>query len=299
MIPTDQDATQLIYKGTLVHIGQFRRGPEHPDFRGPHCIGGMLMVFPRTSVMITHAGRQPILADPNTVMFYNNKQIYSRDKLSDQGDLCEWFAVDPRRISDAIRPFNPYVDEHPCTLFEFSYGPSDPASYLLQRMVVDHILKHPQPDHLFIEETVLSVLARVTINSYRQRGISPQKANTAHEHEIVNAIREILAKQFDQELSLDFIAAQLHYSPFHLCRIFQKHTGQSIHQYLKHLRLNISLEYVTQPGMDLTNLALKLGFSSHSHFTESFRKTFGAPPSALRNTSSSRLHTLQSKISIA
>jgi transcriptional regulator GlxA family with amidase domain len=169
----------------------------------------------------------------------------------------------------------------------------------MQRMVVDHILHHPQPDPLFIEETVLSVLNQVSIHSYRQRGISAQRVNSAHERELVNAIREILAKQFHQNLSLEHIAAQLHYSPFHLCRIFQKNTGQSIHQYLKHLRLRVSLDYVTQSGVDLTNLALKIGFSSHSHFTEAFHKTFGMPPSAMRNRSSSRLHKLQSKISIA
>lgn len=299
MIHADQDASRIIYNGAFLRIGQFRRGPKHPEFNGPHWIGGTLMVFPRTSVTITHAGKEPVLADPNTVMFYNDKQIYSRGKLSEQGDLCEWFGIDHRRIADAIRPFHPQVDDHPCTPFEFTHGPSDSISYLMQRMVIDHILNYSLPDHLFIEETVLSVLHRVAVNSYRQRGISAQRGTPAHEREIVNAIREILAKQFNQNISLEQIAAQLNYSPFHLCRIFQKHTGQSIHQYLKHLRLRISLDYVTQSGMDLTNLALKIGFSSHSHFTEAFRKTFGMPPSAMRNASIQQTRRLQSKILIA
>jgi len=33
---------------------------------------------------------------------------------------------------------------------------------------------------------------------------------------------------------------------------------------------------------DLTSLALDLGFSSHSHLTDAFRKEFGNPPSAMR-----------------
>jgi AraC family transcriptional regulator len=35
---------------------------------------------------------------------------------------------------------------------------------------------------------------------------------------------------------------------------------------------------------ELTAVAFDLGFSSHSHFTASFRRTFGAAPSALRKS---------------
>ena len=36
-------------------------------------------------------------------------------------------------------------------------------------------------------------------------------------------------------------------------------------------------------GADLTRLALDLGYSSHSHFTSSFRVLFGVPPSAVHH----------------
>jgi AraC family transcriptional regulator len=295
----DQDATRKIYDGAFFSIGQFRRGPKHSNFHGPHHIDGTLIVFPRTSVTITHAGKGPVVADPNTVMFYNDGQIYSRDKLSDKGDLCEWFGIDPKLVADAIRSFDAHIDDHPFEPFQFSHGPSDTPSYLLQRLVVDHILGDQPPDHLFIEETVMQVLNRVIENNYRQRGVYPLKAKLSAQREVVAAIQQVLATSFDQNPSLEEIARQLHYSPFHLCRIFRKHTGQSIRQYLNQLRLRASLEYVTQANTDLTSLALKMGFASHSHFTEAFRKTFGTPPSTLRNISRQYRRQLLSKISIA
>ncbi len=255
----DQDATRRIYSGTYFAIGQFRRGPNHPDFGGPHLIGGTLVVFPRTSVTITHAGKDPVVADPNTVMFYNDGQIYSRSKLSDRGDLCEWFGFDSRLVVDAIRAFDAHVDDHPFEPFLFSYSPSDTTSYLLQRLVVDHILRGQQLDYLFIEETVMQVLNRVIGTSYSHRGIFPSKARVSAEKDVVDAIQKVLAGNFEQNPSLEQIATQLNYSPFHLCRIFRKHTGQSIHQYLTQLRLRFSLEFVTQANTDLTSLALKNG----------------------------------------
>ena len=259
----------------------------------------MLIVFPRTSVTITHLGRDSVVADPNVVMFYNLGQIYSRGVLSEAGDLCEWFGFGPELVADAIRSFDPSVDDRPFEPFQFSHAPSDTTSYLLQRLVVNHILGAQQPDELFIEEAVLEVLKRVVENSYRQRGTSPTQMKTSAEKEVVAAIRKVLVTRFQQNLSLEQIATQLNYSPFHLCRLFRKHTGWSIHQYLTQLRLRTALEYVTQANTDLTSLALKLGFASHSHFTETFRKTFGAPPSELRKPSHQEMRQLLSKISIA
>ena len=43
-----------------------------------------------------------------------------------------------------------------------------------------------------------------------------------------------------------------------------------------------ALERIADPALPLTELALDLGFASHSHFTDTFRRTFGRPPSAVR-----------------
>jgi AraC family transcriptional regulator len=294
----DQDQSRLIYQGSFVLIGQFRRGPRHPYFGGPHLIRGTLLVFPRTSVTITHAGKEPVVADPNTVMFYNDEQVYWRGKLSDRGDLCEWFNYDPGLVTDAVRAFDPSVDDRPNTPFSSSHGPGDTTSYLLQRLMVNQVLAHRQ-DRLLIEEMSLYILKRIIGNYYRQRGVLPSAAKASAEREIVEAIQRYVVTHFEQNPSLDQIAAELHYSPFHLCRLFRKHTGQSIHKYLHHLRLCVSLDHVTQANTDLSSLALKLGFANHSHFTEAFRKTFGVPPSTLRNISPQHIRQLLSKISIA
>ena len=52
-----------------------------------------------------------------------------------------------------------------------------------------------------------------------------------------------------------------------------------IHRYLTQLRLRSSLERLADGANDLTALALELGFSSHSHFTDAFRREFGHAPS--------------------
>jgi AraC-like DNA-binding protein len=76
------------------------------------------------------------------------------------------------------------------------------------------------------------------------------------------------------------------YSVFHLCRIFRERSGLTLHAWQDRLRLLTALEQVAEPGSELGEVALDLGYSSHSHFTTTFRRAFGLTPSAFRTTAS-------------
>jgi AraC-like DNA-binding protein len=79
------------------------------------------------------------------------------------------------------------------------------------------------------------------------------------------------------------LACALHASPFHLARVFRAETGFSLEGYPRALRLKAALERLPESGDSLTALALELGFASHSHFTETFRREFGVAPSVVRD----------------
>lgn len=100
----------------------------------------------------------------------------------------------------------------------------------------------------------------------------------------VEAARDVIARRYRENLSLSQIAREVCTSVFHLSRVFHARTGFSLHAYRNHLRLRTALERLAEHNVDLTDLALDLGFSSHSHFTETFRRTFGRTPSAVRRS---------------
>ena len=98
------------------------------------------------------------------------------------------------------------------------------------------------------------------------------------------AFEVLIARRFKDNLTLSDIAREVQSSVFHLARTFKARTGFSLHTYRNQLRLRSALEQLREPGTDLTGIALDLGFSSHSHFTECFRRNFGMTPSAVRET---------------
>jgi AraC-like DNA-binding protein len=242
-----------------------------------------LFVFPRDSVWIQHEGGEPFVADMNTVTYYNAGQSYRRRQLSAWGDRCEWFAFPPTVVGEALAVHEPAAADRLDRPFVFSHGPADADSYLQQRLVFAHVTRERDPDRLYVEETMLSVLARVAGQAYQCRGSSDRvSARRRTARDLAEGARELIARQFERDLSLSHIALAVGASVFHLSRVFRARTGFSLHQYRNQLRLRTALEILTGRSVDLSRLALDLGFSSHSHFTDVFRRAFGCTPSSFR-----------------
>lgn len=100
-------------------------------------------------------------------------------------------------------------------------------------------------------------------------------------------VKELLAARLGERLTLGELARELGTSPYHLARSFRRATGLSIHQYRIQLRVRTALLRLRE-DIDLCTLGLELGFATHSHFTESFRRVFGRPPRAVRELLSAR-----------
>lgn len=275
---------RMLFESPLVRFAKFRLSSSHPGFRdsGParqHCF-----VFPRTSVRIQQAGRKPFVTGPNVITFYNQGQAYVRESVTGEGDRCEWFSVEPNVLIEALAAHDPSAQEHPEQPFQLQFVPGDPRTYLLQRLVVRHVSEAERVDSLFVEEAVLRLLDRVVASTARFRGAAARPVPVQGAGEVVDAVRELMARRFRESLSLTDLGRRTGYSVFHLSRAFRQWTGLTLHAWQNRMRLLTALERVAEPGADLAGVALDLGYSSHSHFTAAFRQAFGVTPSAFRAT---------------
>ena len=288
----------IIYSSSLLTIGLFRCPTWHQAFSNTGPASNYLLVFPRSSVIITQSGHQPVVANPNVVMFYNRHQEYERGKLSDWGDVCEFFAFSPPTIIEVHRQVDPTVEARAERPFRFSHTTSHPHNYLKQRRIVQRILSGAQLDSMYIEETMLSILSQSVQTAYQHHDTHFQKRQESERNhaELVHRTQSILSTRFAEGLTLTQIALELNSSVYHLCRIFRGHTGLTIHNYLNQIRLRSALEWVAEGSKDLANVALNLGYSHHSHFTQAFRRTFGLTPRAWRQQASSHRLEKMSKI---
>lgn len=91
-------------------------------------------------------------------------------------------------------------------------------------------------------------------------------------------LTEHLAQAFEQDQGLEDLARACGASPFHASRVFRRVTGLSLHRHRQQLRLREALYRLPDMRGRLTELALDLGFSSHSHFSAAFKAEYGFSP---------------------
>jgi len=132
-------------------------------------------------------------------------------------------------------------------------------------------------DGLELEEACLSLLAATP----DVRVIDSRPATRQRHADLIDEAKGVLLRRFGESLSLDDVASAVGLSPFHLARLFRRHTGFSLHGYRTRIRLLHALDRLDEARGALTDRALDLGFSSQSHFTDAFRRAFGVPPGAL------------------
>lgn len=282
---------RVLGRTDMVTIGQFRAGVDHPRFGDSGPIERSIFVFPRTSVTIRHEGDRPFTADTCTVTFYNQGQRYTREAVDPRGDLCEWFAVRPDVLLEALARHDMTVWDRVDRPFAHPHGPSDAPSYALQRALVRYLGAGPSPDALAVDEVVLRVLDRVLALACVHSGGSLRpsfRRRSRATADLAEAVRMYLLDRFHDSSTLDDIARAVGSSVFHLCRVFRSETGMTMHRYRHQLRLRRALDLAAEPGSNLTVVALELGFSSHSHFSAAFREAFATTPSSFRRRPSAR-----------
>ena len=261
------------------------------------------VVLMRHGAFSRHFGKRQITADVNQAVFFSKDSVYRVSHPADCGDRGTTFTVAQSILNDIVRELDPAIDERPDQPFPFLTGPCEAPIFWRHREFVRRLENADvEPlEPLWADVTGLQLVADVLEDAFERNGAKPRRrASTAEDHlERTDAAKIYLASRMSESITLDDVAAAVHASPFNFARIFQEQTGLPIHRYLTLLRLRAALERIANPHTDLTEIALDLGFSSHSHFTDVFQREFGAAPSAIRQKSTSKAIREMSKNLIA
>jgi len=253
------------------------------------------IVLMRHGAFCKHFGRRNVIADVNQAVFFSKDSTYRVSHPADCGDRGVSFVLSPAVLNDIIRELDPSIDDHPERPFPFVTGPCDSGVFWRHRELIQRLesAESNPLEPLWAEVTALQLIAEVLEAAFARHGHrAPQvrrRNDTDADHaDRAEAVKIYLASRLGERITLDDVARAVYASPFHLARLFQERTGMPVHRYLTLLRLRASLDRLADSANNLTALAFELGFSSHSHFAESFRREFGRTPSDVRRNASHR-----------
>ena len=285
MAPGPQFHDEVVFESALVRVGAFRCDADHAAFGQSAPIVNHCVWFSRTPVEIQPQHERSFVANANTATFYNRGESFGRRPVAAHGDESDWFAVEESlacRIADECSSAGGVEPSGP---FPWSHAAIDSATYFRQRALFEAATSASPADPFSIEEGVIDLVERAMRQaSSANRGRHALRVSSRH-RALAREIELVLSGEFARPLSLTDLAGRVGASVYHLCRVFRAVTGSTMHQYRRRLRLRAALAAVTGGDATITEIAVGLGFPSHSYFTNAFRAEFGVLPSVLRRRS--------------
>jgi len=281
-----------LYESPLVAVRDYKCGMDHSAPGAEEQSGEDSITLMRHGAFCRHFGKRSVTANVNQATFFAKNSIYRVSHPTDCGDRGTVFEINQRVLRDMVRELNPAVDEREGSAFPFPTGPCDSGIFWRHRELVQTLETGRPLEHLWADVTALQIVADVLEAAFDQYGNShkPRRKTTGDDHfQRTEAAKIYLAANLGEAVTLETVAAAVNSSPFNFARIFQQQAGLPVHRYLTLLRLRASLERLADGADDITDLALDLGFSSHSHFTDVFRREFGKTPSEIRRTSMGKM----------
>lgn len=166
---------------------------------------------------------------------------------------------------------------------QFGFGSSIISAGL---MALDDELRNPSENGAILAESIITVLLHRVLFSARDS--SPAKRSSGLSGSMLRKVREYVDVEMSGPIRLADLASLAALSPFYFCRAFKAETGQTPHQYVNGARIQRAKQMLeTNTPLSVTDIALAVGFSSHSHLCTAFRRQVGTTPALYRKSRSS------------
>jgi AraC family transcriptional regulator len=158
---------------------------------------------------------------------------------------------------------------------------SDPLSWQLARVINDECVSQAPQGTLYVE-TAATLLAMhlfrnlstfTRLNDICRGGLSPS---------IVRRTCDYMMSRLGADISLHEVAASIQLSTGHFSTAFKQSLGLAPFAWLRRQRIERAKTLLHDPNLDLTQIALILGYANQSSFGVAFRRETGLTPTLWR-----------------
>lgn len=99
---------------------------------------------------------------------------------------------------------------------------------------------------------------------------------------VIAAIRHIETHMSSKKIDMDIVAAAVHYSKYHLHRIFVETVGLSIHEYAQRRQLTEAAKLLVFSKKPILDIALLAGYDTQQAFSSIFKAMYKQTPRQFR-----------------
>ncbi len=136
---------------------------------------------------------------------------------------------------------------------------------------------HDAPGGLFYAQSLSCALIARLVKNYSARKPAKHTGGSLSDNK-KRRIIDFIEAHIGNELSITLLAQEVGLSPHHFSHCFAASFGLSPHRYVLQRRMEKALRMLTMSSQPIVDIAMELGFSSQSHFTQIFRLHTGMTP---------------------
>ena len=107
----------------------------------------------------------------------------------------------------------------------------------------------------------------------RDRGVNSKKADM---------ILRYIHTHYAQSLTNRNLAERFGYHENYISTLILKHTGLTLHQYITNYRMQMAVGLLQSTDLSVTEVAEQVGMPDIKHFSKTFKKQMGHPPSGFK-----------------
>ncbi len=113
--------------------------------------------------------------------------------------------------------------------------------------------------------------------------IQEEQLLTGNQH--IEIVKQIINRDFTQEVTLQSISDELNLSPNYISRLFKQSTGESFVDYVTSLRIERAKTLLQEQNLKVNEICLMVGYNNSYYFIKVFRERTGMTPGEYRKMS--------------
>ena len=105
------------------------------------------------------------------------------------------------------------------------------------------------------------------------------------ENQIINieTIIDYIESHLDEKIDLEKVSEAVHYSKYHLHRMFSNTVGMTIHDYVQRRQLTEAAKLLIFSEKPIIEVAFLCGYESQQAFSSVFKSMYKVPPAQYRD----------------
>ena len=226
----------------------------------------MEIIFVQYGDVVVRLGAEEIRTSGGDICIVMPGEVHSIRSETDSNDY-----IIKVNISPSVENINP----EKIRLLNSKISPGN-ENYSVFADVIDKIKKEYTEKNLGYEFEICSETNRFIAAVFRL--LPHTKLDSTKNINLLNIINKYLEKNYAEEIMLDTIAKECHFSKCYFAHEFKKLTGMTFINYLSVFRLKKAVALLKNSDMKMTEIAEFSGFSNIRSFNRTFKKHFGKSP---------------------